>query len=339
MSEEDKKTRGILGLANLGNTCYMNATIQALRNCPEWTLFCTQNRLQEHIQDKTKPCSIMTIAYQDLLKSIWGGSGPGYVRPLDFYSKLRQVVQGTIYEEFTHRTPQDAHEFLVWLLDQMYMATQKEVQITVRNEQQLPPMVLSAVKGWKAAFEKQYSPLTDLIFGMYRIQYTCQGCAAVHTRWETFNTLKVGLGKQGQTIEECLKEEFKSEEIEGYDCDACKKKPSATKTVSIWRLPKVLILTLKRFTPMGTRDNSNINYNGRPLQFGELFSAESTEQTRTKTYSVFGTVDHHGHHMGGHYTAQCYNPVWKKWHLYDDETAHEIPEPRFGPSTYMIFLR
>lgn len=341
--KDERHMRGILGLANLGNTCFMNAAIQALRHCPEWTLFCAQNRINDHIQDLSKSTSVILLAYQDLVKSIWGGTGPGYVKPLDFYSKLRQVVKGTLYEEFTHRTPQDAHEFLGWLLDQMYMATQKEVDITIREQTRLQKMSLEAVKAWKSAFEKQYSPLTDLVFGLYRIQYKCQGCSTTHTRWETFNTLKVSIGhhQDGKpfTIQECLQKELHSEEIEDYNCDSCKGKHTATKSVTLWRLPKLLILTFKRFTPMGTRDNKNIEYDGTPLNFGFAFSSESQEDSKKKLYKPFATVDHHGNHMGGHYTSQAFNPVWKQWHLYDDESAHEIQEPRFGIHTYMILFR
>ena len=346
------KTRGILGLANLGNTCFMNATLQALRHSPEWTLFCTQGKIKEHISEPEKSCSIMLLAYQDLLMSIWGGSGPGYVKPLDFYNKLRSTVKGCpLYEIFIQRSPQDAHEFLVWLLDQMYMATQKEVNITIKDTENLQPMVLKAVEGWKSSFEKQYSPLTDLVFGMYRIQYLCTACGVTHSRWETFNVLKIHPGHE--SIEAALKHEFKEEDIDDYECDECNKqeplkpgqakplmkKSLAKKTVSIWRLPKLLIITLKRFTPMGPRDNSPFAYDGGPINFGNNFSQESHEDSKFKQYKVFATVDHHGSHMGGHYTAQCFSPVWKQWHLYDDEAAHSIEEPRFGVYTYMLFLR
>jgi hypothetical protein len=43
--------------------------------------------------------------------------------------------------------------------------------------------------------------------------------------------------------------------------------------------------------------------------------------------------------MGGHYTAQCFSPVWKKWHLYDDENVYAIEKPRFGVETYMMMFR
>jgi ubiquitin C-terminal hydrolase len=340
MSEQ---TRGVLGLANLGNTCFINAVIQALRNCPEWTIFCTKDKIQDYISDPEKPCTIMLLAYQDLLKSIWGGSGPGYVKPYDFYNKLRHVVRGTIYDTFTNRGQQDSHEFLVWILDQMYMATQKPVEITIRNEEALPPMTLSAIKGWKHSFEKAYSPLTDLVFGMYRIQYRCTGCNTTHTRWETFNTLKVSIKHDSSgnsyPLDKLLELEFAEEDIDGYECDACKQKTLTKKSVSIWRLPKLLILTLKRFTPMGTRDNSPFNYDGEPVSFKNVFSSESKEDTKFKAYKVFGTVDHHGNHNGGHYTAQTFSPVWKVWHLYDDESAHAINAPQFGVYTYMMFFR
>jgi len=341
----DKQTRGILGLANLGNTCFMNATLQALRHCPEWTLFCAQDKIKEHIQEPDEPCSIMLLAYQDLLKSLWGGSGPGYVKPMDFYSKLRSTVKDCpLYGIFIQRTPQDAHEFLVWLLDQMYMATQKEVNIAIKDKEKLQPMVLKAVEGWKQSFEKQYSPLTDLVFGLYRIQYVCTACNTTHSRWETFNVLKIHPGHS--SIEEALKHEFKEEDIEGYECDECNKekpvpakKALAKKSVSIWRLPKVLVISLKRFTPMGPRDNSPFAYDGEPMKFDTVFSSESHEDSKFKSYKVFATVDHHGSHMGGHYTAQCYSPVWKTWHLYDDESAHPIENPQFGVYTYMMFMR
>ena len=334
--EKDPKMRGIVGLANVGNTCYMNAVLQAFRHCPEWTLFCTKGRVDEHIHDKESSSSKVLYAYKDILKSLWAGTGPAYVMPRGFFEQLRQVVTGTIYEDFIRRTPQDAHEFLVWLLDQMYMATQKKIHLTPSTNTLVGSMKHLAFEGWKDAFEKEYSPLTDLIFGMNRIQYTCSHCRAIHIRWETFNTFKITPKKNTEWLD-CIKAEFTSEEIEGYDCESCKGKHKTTKQIEIWRLPKVLMFTIRRFTPMGTKDTTSIQYDGDTLNFSSLFAAESQEPK--KNYILFGTVDHHGSMGGGHYTAQCLNPVWNNWHLYDDDSAHSIQKPILGSNTYIMFFR
>ena len=340
MQETPKKEmRGIIGIANLGNTCYMNSAIQALRHCPEWTIYCKQDgKLHENIRDKESKPGKITIAYQDLIQSIWGGTGPAFVKPMGFYDNLRQVVEGTIYEDFVRRTPQDAHEFLTWILDQMYMATQREVKIVIQNPSGIAPLPLKALEGWKNAFEKHYSPLTDLIFGMLHIQYKCGGCNTVHSRFETFNTLKVK-PLNGKTLNETIEAEFSEEAIEGYDCDACKQKTTTKKTASIWRLPRVLIVTLKRFTPFGMRDNSLLNYDGSNVQFTDMFSKESNEESKNKTYQLFATIEHHGNHQGGHYTSQCFNPVWKRWSLYDDDNVYDVEKPKIGTSTYIMLFR
>ena len=340
--EPDPAKKGWLGLSNLGNTCFMNAALQALRNSKEWTLFCMRNEIDPFVvKEDTKPKKVLS-AYRDLLASLWGGQGPGYVIPRGFYDSLREVVQGTIYDDFTRRVPQDAHEFLVWLLDQMYMSTQGEVSYSIPNEGTLPAMQIQALKGWKDAFEKQYSPLADLAFGLYRIQYKCSACLTVHTRWETFNTLKYSLHMEGSTplsLLECMKREFAEENIDEYACDTCApKRAPATKKVEIWRLPKLLILTAKRFSPNGWK----INYPMAPIgqvNFSDLFAQESTELSKQAFFQPFATVDHHGSHMGGHYTAQVESFVTNRWSHFDDESVNYIEKPNFGSSTYMVFLR
>lgn len=344
MADASQEMRGIVGLANLGNTCYMNAAIQAFRSCPEWTLMCKKNGpLEQFISDTTNPATKVLAAYQELVQGLWAGSGPAQIRPLGFQDQLKQVVTGTIYEDFIRRTPQDAHEFLLWLLDQMQIATQKERPMNISNPDKFPPMILQSIQGWKAAFEKQQSPLTDLIFGMLRIQQTCGGCKTVHTRWEPFNILKIAIGPnargQPPSLMECFTKEFQPEVIEGQECDACKGRHTTQKRITVWKLPRVLLVTLKRFTPMGTRENIPLAQDGTPLQIGNFFAPESEDISRKRAQNLFATIDHHGHHMGGHQTAQTLNPVWKKWHRQDDEAAIPIEKPQFGPQTQILCFR
>ncbi len=76
-----------------------------------------------------------------------------------------------------------------------------------------------------------------------------------------------------------------------------------------------------------------------PIVFQQYFSSDSPEQSQHQAYELFATVDHHGVAGGGHYTAQAQSPLSEKWHLFDDETAHPIDQPRVGESTYVLFLK
>ena len=151
--------------------------------------------------------------------------------------------------------------------------------------------------------------------------------------------LKRNVGNRSAPLLECMEEEFQPETIEGYHCDTCKKPTTATKQGRFWRIPKFFIITLRRFTPFGTRDNLSLSYGGEALHLSELFDSQSMEQSRTQDFELFATIDHHGHMMGGHYTSQCYNPVWKKWYQCDDETILEIQKPFLGPQTYILLFR
>jgi ubiquitin C-terminal hydrolase len=338
---EDMSKRGCLGLANLGNTCFMNAVLQAMRNNKEWTMFCVKDNIDSYIQKEDTGHKKLLLAYIDLLKSIWNGSGPGYVQPAGFYNELKEVVRGTIYDDFARRQPQDAHEFLVWLLDQMYMATQSEVVINIKDEDKIEPMIRQALNGWKTAFEKQWSPLTDLVFGLYRIQYKCSVCDTTHTRWETFNTLKYSLAMDEERnplpLIDALKEEFKEETIDEYACDKCApKRAPATKNVRIWRLPKLLIITAKRFAPNGSKIHNPVNLS-HTEKFHDVFAKESHEPSKHIEYNLFATVDHHGSHYGGHYTAQSKMITTGEWAHFDDESMSAIQGPSLGRSTYMTF--
>ena len=328
--------KGVIGILNMGNTCYMNSAIQALRSYPEFTLMLTQGILEKECPDKTsKPYSIV-CALGELIQSINAGQAPAIVHPRGFYDATRTVVAGTIYEDFVRRIPQDAHEYVVWLLDQLYMASARPTTTQGNHS--------GASLAWRQAFEKSWSPLSSIFFGLLRISYRCSACPAVHQRYETFNVLKI-TPREGVPWIDCIRAELTQEEtIEGYECETCSKegrpRADATRTVAVWKLPKLLILAVKRYGSMGERINTPVLYDNSDLKFTELYAADSTHPSRHKWYKTFATVDHLGRGMGGgHYISQAWSIVWKKWFLYDDEAVQELKEPAYGRSTYMIFMR
>jgi ubiquitin C-terminal hydrolase len=78
--EVQKGEKGIVGLKNLGNTCYANAAIQALRNVSELTYLCLMEN-SALIKRHENHSGILFDSYKDLIK--FGGIGVGVYIDVD----------------------------------------------------------------------------------------------------------------------------------------------------------------------------------------------------------------------------------------------------------------
>ena len=343
-----KEDKGVTGLANMRNTCYMNSALQALRHNTEISAFFLENRHNQWVDRKPgSPKVELVKGYADLLKSLWSGSRPAYIRPQGFLQAMIPAAVAAGFDQFQVPLQHDSHEFLTFMLDQLHEGMAEEVNIEINRP---PPLterdkaIQQALEAWKRYFGKQYSPFTEMIYGLMRITMCCERCGAKSNTWETFNCIKLPIPVQSNTpvtLESMLQEEFKEETIEGYACDKCSPERTLAKRIMrIWRLPRMIVLSLKRFTPDARKIYTNFTFPQQdPLVFRNYFSVDSPEPSQHQPYECFATVDHHGSSGGGHYTAQAKSPLSEKWHLFDDETASPISEPSFGVSTYIVFLK
>jgi ubiquitin C-terminal hydrolase len=343
---ETQDVKGVTGIMNMRNTCYLNSTLQALRHNTEMSAFFLENKHETWInRKKSEPKVELVRGYADLLKTLWSGSKPAYVRPEGFLQAMMPAAKASGFDHFLVPEQHDSHEVLVFLLDQIHEGLAEEVNIQITRS---PPQnskdkaIQAALEAWKGFFGKQYSPLTEMIYGLLRVTMTCKGCNHSVDSWETFNCLKMPIGKdQPSTIEDMLKEELKEEEIEGYACDRCK--PARTVAIrkpSIWRLPRMVCLVAKRFTYDGRKIHTPIQFpNYESISFSQFFSKDSPEPSQKHKYQCFATVDHYGSTGGGHYVAQAKSPLSDKWNLFNDESTQSISDPKFGENNYIFFLK
>lgn len=111
-SEEDElKPRGLTGMKNIGNSCYMNAALQALSNCPPLTQFfldCTGL-----VRTDKKPA--LCKSYQKLISELWHKKRLSYVVPTSLSHGIKLVNP-----MFRGYAQQDTQEFLRCLMDQLH---------------------------------------------------------------------------------------------------------------------------------------------------------------------------------------------------------------------------
>ena len=81
-----------------------------------------------------------------------------------------------------------------------------------------------------------------------------------------------------------------TEEINGENsvfCDKCKIKTSVIKKISLWKLPKYLIIHFKKFNFQMEKINKNKTL---PLKNLKIY----TDTEKEKKYSLVGVIYHHG---------------------------------------------
>jgi len=345
-SEQSENTtstiKGVVGIQNMGNTCYCNTTLQVLRTCPEWNAYCLSQDFTNKLANLPEGNTYKRIllAYQDILKSLWSASRPAYVRPLGFISEVRKAVRGTVYEMFGAPIANDSHEYLVYLLDNFHEALKQEgswTDMPVPQENSVERMRILAENGWNRFYHKNSSYIVDLFFGMMRKTVECTNCQNNTYQWEVFNVLKIPC--EGQTFQEWIQNEVKDSEIEGYHCEKCNGKHHAKIYSHIWKLPQSLYITLRRFNHDGRKNMMVCPYRGENIQSTQFFAKESIDPSRDWIYELRGVSDHHGSHLGGHYTAQFRHPISGEWWQIDDDNSYPLQSPQFSQSNYIYFLR
>ncbi|KAM9686098.1 ubiquitin carboxyl-terminal hydrolase 33 isoform 1-T15 [Trichechus inunguis] len=116
--EDELKARGLTGLKNIGNTCYMNAALQALSNCPPLTQFFLDCGGLARTDKKPAICK----SYLKLMTELWHKSRPGFVVPTNLFQGIK-----TVNPTFRGYSQQDAQEFLRCLMDLLHEELKEQV--------------------------------------------------------------------------------------------------------------------------------------------------------------------------------------------------------------------
>ncbi|CAB4012687.1 ubiquitin carboxyl-terminal hydrolase 20, partial [Paramuricea clavata] len=127
--EKGMKPRGLTGLTNIGNTCYMNSALQALSNSPS---------LMQFFLDcpgyvKYQPQANISEQYRTLVTEMWSKKRPKYVTPSEFLTCFQKLNP-----QFRGYRQQDTQEFLRVLMDFLHEELKEPVPPAL-NRQETPP--------------------------------------------------------------------------------------------------------------------------------------------------------------------------------------------------------
>jgi hypothetical protein len=143
------------------------------------------------------------------------------------------------------------------------------------------------------------------------------------------------------TLDNCL-DLFTEKEKLGKDdewyCPECEDLVQATKKFDLWKLPRVLVIHLKRFSYNRYWRDKLDTFIEFPIKGLDLRKYVKAPDQPESVYDLFAVSNHFGGMGGGHYTAYCKNKSTGKWYNYDDSHVSETSEDRIvSTSAYLLF--
>ena len=228
-----------------------------------------------------------------------------------------------IYGKFLGTEQQDCNEFLLTLLNNFEKCLSYNYKINIEENSN------NIITKLKYESEKNIldyynlygkSKIFDLFYGQYINSIICQKCNNRHYTFEIFNTIELPISvfkkeENEYNIYDLLSKFTSTEEIiDDYQCLYCKEKTSAYKKINIYKSPKYLIISLKRFDNKLNKIISDfdtiIDLDLKPyfVDMEEIYSYENHKsidvellEKHNTNYKLSSIICHRGSYSFGHY--------------------------------------
>ena len=328
--------KGLTGLVNLGNTCYINTALQALSNIHELnihiSMFFDKNKLKSSDINNE-----FMKEWLDLYNLMW--SKNVIIAPNRFKKAIELVSLKKSNELFVGYQQNDVTEFFLFLINIFHDALKNNSAVNTPNE---IIILKNNCKKFNDFFDNMYKNYSyiDYLFTLYlKIDYVdSETNKILGTNYESMYSIDLPI--MNLTIVDCFKNFFKDEFMNAennnqYYYEKEKKYKNVIKKTSLIHSSKYLIIQLKRW-------NSNLRKNQRIIfqDYNELFNiSEFFNEKKKIEYEPFIIMNHSGNVNGGHYTCYIKNNN-EKWYNYNDAMVKEISKNKIlGNKNYCIIYR
>jgi len=334
------ENKGLVGLANLGNTCFLNSCIQVLNHTYELHFLIESNTKRNNNID-----NIILSEWNELRELMWSGNGT--ISPNKFVHTVHRIAKEKNRDMFTGWVQNDITEFLIFLMDCMHNSLSRKLTLKIsgKAENQTDKLALVCYQLLKTVYSKEYSEIMDLFYGIYVTSINSADNKKTHSiKPEHFFVLDLQIFHGNEicpTIYDCFDLFVKPECMSGENAwfnEKTGQKEDIQKSIAFWNLPNILVITLKRFSPDGTQKINNVIQ--FPVENLDLSKYVKGYNPTSYVYDLFGVCNHMGGVSGGHYTAFVKN-VAGQWIHFNDSCVELVTDANLliSPMAYCLFYR
>ena len=338
MLHDKYKNRGLTGLANVGNSCYINSCMQLLSHTYELNDFLdsfNKDKINNNVE------ALIFKEWDKLRQLMWSENctiAPwGYIKAVQFVAKKKDM------DLFTGFAQNDVSEFLLFIIDCMHTGIKREVNMTISGNPENSTDILATecFKMMQNMYKREYSELLNIFYGISVTQIKSFDSDEILSRTcEPFSLLSLSLPEKNMiSIFDCLDLYGKDEELcndNAWFNDKTNRKENVKKNTVFWSLPNILIVHLKRFNNANRKIHTMVTTPITDVDFSKWISGYNASEY---IYDLFGTGNHSGSVLGGHYTANVKNANGK-WYSFNDTRVEEITENSvITQHTYCLFYR
>jgi len=342
----------LIGLNNIGATCFMNSTLQCLSQTEALTNYFLKernwNRIMNNNLAKNNENPQLSPIFLELIKKLWSKEKMISFSPNKFMDTIEKMNP-----LFKTGQAGDAKDFIIFILEQIHKELKQPIKTYYNNNninfiQPLNQYDKNNVfNNFMNDFRKECSIISDIFFGFNETTNICVNCKNIYNSKGLYNPICYNYGifnclifpleevknmRNNQmnnnnnsnyvSLYDCFcynkKSEFFTGENRNY-CNICKQKFDSIYTSQIFVSPNILIIILNR----GRGNIFDVK-----LNFTESINITQFVLQKDKPqiiYNLYGVITHIGQSgPNAHFIASCKSPVDYRWYRFNDSIVNPI---------------